>query len=182
MAFCFTPRKSQIRYHSLQGPLWSVFGQPIFWSCLLSLSLGQSHWLSCWVWNMPPLIPVSGLLFLFHSAQNSLMYVLCLFACGLSPSPAPVGRKLREKRLLTAVFHRTVSAQSRFSVMLNGENSQDLGSWLPQTCPIEEGEDCWANDSTSKTRSIDGVLRDFRGETPWPRESGMALSSISKDG
>lgn len=69
---------------------------------------------------------------------------------------------------MTAVFHRTVSAQSRSSVMLNGESSQDLGSWLPQTCPVGEGEDCRAKNSASKTRSTDKVLRDFRGETSEP--------------
>ena len=43
-------------------------------------------------------------------------------------------------------------------MMLNGENSQDLGSWLPKTCSIEEGEDCHANNSSTKPRSIDKVL------------------------
>ena len=107
MVFCFTPYKSQIRCHSLQGPLWSVFGQPIFRSSLLSLSLGQSHWLSFCVWNMLPLIPVSGPLLLYHSAQNSLMLCsvfICLWAVSFS-SPSRTYTQWEETlfTLLTAV-------------------------------------------------------------------------------
>lgn len=135
MVYCFTPHKSQIRYHSLHVRpfmtcLWPtnflIFSpltqlRPVTLAFLLCLEYATSH--SC----LRSAFVVSERTEFF----NVMVCVYLLVGCLLLQSQQDINSVTRDS-VYSVDCHvpilRTVSAQIRFSMMLNGENSQDLGS------------------------------------------------------